>query len=617
MDDASNLISLAGVLLLGIGAQWLAWRLHLPSILLLLGVGLIVGPGTELAFGASGRWLAPDVLLGRDVLFPFVSLSVALILYEGGLSLRFRELQSTGGVVFALISIGALVTWVITSLAGHYLVGMNWGLATLLGALLVVTGPTVIQPLLWHVRPKQRVSTTLKWESILIDPIGVVLAVLILEALLADAFHETPLRILLGAIKALLVGTFFGVAAAVSMIQLFRRHWVPEHLQNAVSVMFVIGSAAASNWLSHESGLVAVTVLGVAMANQRSTDMRRVVEFKENLRVLLLGSLFVLLAARLDLASLESLGWGSLGFVAALVFIARPLSVFASTLFSSLSWNERMFLAWIAPRGIVAAAISSLFALRLVDAGYEDAAILTPLTFLVIVSTVLLAGLTAAPVARALGVSQDNPQGVLMVGAHRLSRAMGEALKQENLPLLLVDTNRGNLIEARMLGLPTYHGNVLAPGILEDLELVSIGRALAMTGNDEANALIAQHCAERFGSREVYQLQPQQRHKAPAPQSEGRILFGSEHSYESLLKHFDAGAVVKRTKLTKEFDYSAFREHYEDNAVMLFAISPKGSVKVATVDSPITPEPGTTLIFLLKSSAVQAEAAASQDASDE
>ncbi len=588
--DNDVLFSLALVIVLGIGSQWVAWRVHLPSILLMLACGLVVGP----ILGV----LDPANLFSNDFLFAFVSLSVGLILFEGGLSLRMAELRQVGYVVFALCSVGAAVTWAIAALAAYWFLKLSPPMALLQGALLVVTGPTVVGPLLRHIKPTQRLAATLKWEGILIDPVGAILAVLILEAILHRSLAATPWVILRGGSMALLAGTLVGAVAALLLTQIIKRHWAPDALQNPFALMLVVIAFTGSNYLVDESGLVAVTVMGIIIANQSGLYVQHIVEFKENLRVLLLGSLFILLAARIDLESLRQLGWAIVPFLLTLIFVARPLAAWLSTMRTTLSWKERVFVGWMAPRGIVAAAVSALFALRLELAEQLEGQLLVPITFVVILVTVAVYGLTASPLARKLGVSQQDPQGVMLVGAHPLARAMAEALNKEGFATLLVDTNRAQLIEARLQGLRTFYGNILAEHTLEEMDLSSIGRVLAMTPNDEANSMIALHCSELFGRKESYQLVADTRSHVATTQMHGRRLFREGKTYRDMTERFQAGAVIKKSKLSKEFDYAAFRQHYGDRVVPLFRISSKGVLSVCTSESPQEPEPGTTLIIL-------------------
>ncbi|RME79299.1 MAG: hypothetical protein D6784_00950 [Chloroflexi bacterium] len=588
------LVSIAGIIVVGIAAQWIAWRVGLPSILVLLLSGFVVGPVTGL--------LNPDKLLG-DLLFPVISASVALILFEGGLSLKLSEIRDTGHVVRNLATIGALVSWVLSALGAYYLLRFDLPLALLMGAILVVTGPTVIIPLLRHVHAVGRVSSLIKWEGIVNDPIGAVLAVLVFEVIVTSGVQAAAATVALSLLKTVLVGVGLGGLGAGLLILLLRRYWIPDFLQNSVALMFVLATFTASNVVQEESGLLTVTLMGIILANQKQASIRHIVEFKENLRVLLLASLFIILAARVDLASLTRLGWGSLAYLLLLIVIARPAIVLASTVRSGLTWREKAFLSWMAPRGIVAAAVTSVFALELSHSGYHQAEFMVTEMFVVIVGTVTVYGLTAAPVGRWLGVATPNPQGVLMAGAHSWSRAIAAALQEEGFQVLLVDSNRNNVAAARMEGLPAHCASILSEYILEELEMGGLGRLLALTPNDEVNALAALHFLEEFGRAGVYQLPPRssghrRRETLPSP-LQGRLLFAPHATYGFITEKFNEGATIKKTRLTEKFDEQAYREMYGDRSLPLFLINRAGELVVFSVDNPPVPRVGHTLISLV------------------
>ncbi len=593
----SALLAIAGIIVLGIGAQFLAWRIGLPSILLLLIFGFIAGPVT-------GR-LDPDDLFGKkELLFSLVSVSVALILYEGGLSLRVSDLPKVGGVVRNLVTLGAAVTWGVSALAAHLIFDLDAGLAILLGAVLVVTGPTVIGPLLRHIRPSGPVGPILMWEGIVIDPIGAVLAVLVFEAMSSGGAGQvaTAQALVLAVFKTIVLGGGLGLLAAALLTLLIYRYWVPDYLQSAVSLMLVVATFTAANYLQHESGLLAVTVMGIGLANQKFADVRHIVEFKENLRVLLISALFILLAARLEPNTLREVALGGGLFVVVLVLVARPLATLLSTLRSDLRRQERFFIAWTAPRGIVAAAVSSVFALRLQEQGYADADLLVPITFSVIIGTVAIYGLTSPLVAHRLGVADPNPQGLLLVGARKWTRALATLLQDKGLRVLLVDSNRDNINAARMEGLSTYVGSVLAEYAIAEMRLGGIGRLLALTPNDWVNTLAVQRFIGVFGRANCYQLPPREAQRGkPAVHKHlhGRWLFAEDLTSTELERRFAAGAAFKATSLSEEFDYEAFRSHYGESAVPLFAISDAGRLTVISADAAPSPRPGQTLVSLV------------------
>jgi NhaP-type Na+/H+ or K+/H+ antiporter len=601
------LVGISAILILGIGAQWLAWRMRLPSILLLLLFGFLAGP---VSWYATDRWLGrsiyldPDAIFG-DLLLPLVSVSVALILFEGGLSLTLREISNVGRVVRNLVSVGALVTWVIAAAAAHWIVGLDAGLAVLFGAILTVTGPTVIGPLLRHVRPAGRVGPILRWEGIVIDPIGAMFAVLVFEAILLGGFPHATGPVAVAALKTVLIGCAVGAAAAFLLVFVLRRFWVPDHLQSPVTMMFVVAAFQGSNLLQHESGLFTVVVMGIVLANQTRVSIRHIMEFKEALSVLLISALFIVLAARVELWFFRFLSGKTALFLLVLIFVARPLSVAVSTIGSGLNWRERLFLCWMAPRGIVAAAVASVFALRLHEAGLPEAELLVPLMFTVIAATVVLYATTSAWVARRLGLALPAAQGFLFVGAHEGARRIAEALHREGCPVLLADTNRQNVAAARLAGLPAVAANVLSPTVAERQELTGIGRLLAMTPSGEVNALAALHFAKVFGRSAVFQLDPGDEDQAPQKRGGidrelcGRVLFADGLSFRRLAERVEQGAAVKTTRLTEEFDFRKFSARYGARALPLFVMDASGGVTVFAGDAAPVPRPGQTLVSLV------------------
>ncbi|MCA9300913.1 MAG: cation:proton antiporter, partial [Phycisphaerales bacterium] len=496
------LFGLALVVILGVGAQWLAWRVRVPSILLLLAFGFAVGPIWTLLSPSKAPLLDPDKLLGVDLLQAVVAISVALILYEGGLTLQLSEISRSKRVVRNLVLIGALVTWVLSALFAWMIFGVEEKIAVLFGAVLVVTGPTVIGPLLNHVRPVGDVGAVLKWEGIVIDPIGALLAVLVYEGMFhasgaGDALSDTIISVAL----TLVVGGGLGFASAWVLAAMLKRYWIPDFLQNPISIMLVMMAFTASNGIQEESGLAAATVMGIVLGNQRGADVRHVIEFKENLRVLLISSLFIVLGARLQLEDIRNnvpLG-PVIGFLVVLIVVIRPLAVAASTIKSGLSFRERVFVAWMAPRGIVAAAVASVFAIKLESSGVSGGEKLVPLTFAVIIGTVVTYGISAGFVANRLGIADQNPQGLLIAGAQPWARSLAKVISRHGIRTVLIDSNRQNVYHARLDGIDTHFGNILADQGMDSIELVGIGRLLALTPNEEVNALACKRFERLFG----------------------------------------------------------------------------------------------------------------------
>ena len=586
-------VGLASVLALGISAQWLAWRTKLPAILLLLGFGIIAGPLTGL--------LDPDKLMG-DLLTPFVSISVAIILFEGGLSLKMSEFKKIGGTVIKLITIGVLVTWTLSSLAALYILDLGLELSVLFGAILIVTGPTVIVPLLRQVRPTEKAGSVVKWEGIVNDPIGAMMAVLVFEIMLTGGFDNISGKAGLTIVTTIVDGTFFGALGAAIMYFTLKKHWIPDYLQNPVTLMVVVAVFVISNKLQHESGLMAVTIMGIILANQKSARIKHIIEFKENLQVLLISTLFILLASRLDASSFEYFNWSSALFMAVLIIFIRPISIFLSTIGSNLSFKEKTFVAWMAPRGIVAAAISAVFALRLEQEGYPEASQLVPYTFIVIIVTVTIYGLTASPVARLLKVAKPDPNGVIILGAHSWARKIAQILKDMGFKVLLADSNWDNVSTARKSGIDTYYGNILSEYAADEIDLEGIGKMLSLTPNDEVNSLASIHFSEIFSNSHVFQLSPSSSSTNKGVESGdslgGRTLFSQEMNFEKITKLMDSGAEIKRMEITSDFTYEQYKKKYGDDAFPLFSISSSDKIEPFSLINPPSPQAGDTIIAL-------------------
>lgn len=609
---------LALILALGIAAQWFAWWTRLPSILILLATGLVAGP--------IARWLTPilfhhsfsldlNTLIETDQLLTLVSLAVGLILFEGGLSLNFRGIVGVRQVVWLLVTIGALITWCVAALAARYLLGLGANMAALLAAVLIVTGPTVVGPLIRHIRPTGKSGSVLRWEGIVIDPIGAMLAVLVFEAV-SSGLSIIPGTQMLTTIGAMLreatltmcCGLGVGAVAAGILILLFSRFWVPDLLQVPMTLTIAIVAMVASNLIVHESGLFTVTILGIMLANQTKISVRPVVEFKENLGVILIGMLFIVLSARIELSTLREIKPAVFLFVLALVLIARPLAVFVSSIRSALTWRERVFIAWMAPRGIVAASVASVFSLRLQEQNQPQAKVLVPYVFLVIVVTVTIYGLTGPWLARRLRLARAGNAGFLIVGADVLAREVARALHDEGIELLMVDSSPANVRKARLAGLPALSANALSAQVEERIELSGIGQLLAMTSNDEVNALAAVHYGKLFGRSSTYQL-PERDRAEPALSKQkthheltGRSLFTTDQTHDQLLERLHNGAKIRKTKLTEEFNFQAYTQRHGQAAIPLFITTETGDLLPCTPDITATPKPGQSIIGLVNPS---------------
>ncbi|TWU60771.1 K(+)/H(+) antiporter NhaP2 [Rubripirellula tenax] len=612
------LLYLAIVPSLGLAAQWIAWRTNLPGILLLLLFGVLLGqfvqPDAYLAELTGGNLSA-----GPEILFPLVSLSVAIIMFEGGLSLKLGELRDAGSATLRLCTVGALITLVGATMAAHYLLHFSWQVSVLLGAILVVTGPTVIGPLLRQVRPSRRVAATLKWEGILIDPIGAILAVLVFEHVIGGGVEDAfSLDAMLMLVKTVAVGTILGAVGGFGLTTAFRRFWVPDHLHGVSALSVGLLLFAISNHLAHESGLITVTVLGLWLTNQHRFDIEHIVEFKENLRTLLIGCLFVVLGSRVNLSDVADLGWPGLAFVGVLIFLVRPISVFVSLLGTPLQWREKAFIAGLAPRGIVAAAVSSVFALELErhagTVAIPGADQLATVTFLVIVGTVAVYGVCAAPLAKWLGLADQKTNGVLIIGAEPWVRDFALELKKSDLPVLLIDTNYNKISKARIAGLEGVCANVLNETARADLPLAGIGKVLAMTPNDEVNSLAIRECRSMFGRAGAYQLtfnvQNSHVRRGMTKHLMGRELFGEGLTFTRMRESHMLGAAFKTTTLADEFTYADFLEKYKGGSTLIGLIKEDKSFELNTVAEPLKPVPGQTIIAMVASVALPDDHAA-------
>jgi NhaP-type Na+/H+ or K+/H+ antiporter len=583
------LIGLGVIILFGIMAQWLAWRFHLPSILLLLLLGMLAGPVTGLVDAG---------MLFGNLLFPFVSISVAIILFEGGLSLKFSEFRAIGGIIRNLNTIGAGATWLVATIAAYYLLDLEFKLALLFGAILIVTGPTVVLPLLRQVRPKGNLHSIAKWEGIIIDPVGAIVAVLVFEEIISGGIEQFSAGSLAALVKTLLVGLSIGWIGAQLIIFMLKRYWIPDFLHNAVAIMTVITTFIGSNLLQHESGLVTATVLGIVLTNQKKVSIKHIIEFKENLRVILISTLFIVLAARLKLEDLAILNLNMFLFLAILVFIARPLAVFLSAIGQDLNFREKVFLSWLAPRGIVAASVASIFAIELSAKGYPAAERLIPFIFIVIIATVALYGLTAGPLARLLKLSEANPQGVLMVGAHPWSIQLGRILNDAGFRVLLIDSNLENVLLARQKKLEAVVANVLAEDIIDQLNLQGIGRLFAVTANDEVNALAVLHFKDIFGRSEVYQLSYKKKDilnaQPVARDLRGRRLFREEMTYDTLYETPGVHEALHIAEIKTDDD---LKNIGIESIIPLILINAQSNLIIYTDEQPPRPEPGMRLIY--------------------
>ncbi|GIU04889.1 cation:proton antiporter [Shewanella morhuae] len=595
VEQITGMLALIGVL--SLFCQWLGWKLRLPAILPLLLCGLTLGPGLG--------FLNPDAIFD-NLLFPIISLGVAVILFEGALTLNFKEIKDHGRMVTHLVTIGTAITWACITTATFYLLDFSWEIALLFGALVVVTGPTVIVPMLRSVRPKSQLASILRWEGIVIDPIGALLAVLVFEYITVSGDPTTHVLYALGSMLSLGLG--LGAVAGYFTGQILRRNLLPHYLRNTAVLTLMLGIFVGSNLLQEESGLLTVTVMGIWLANMRGVDIAEILEFKETLTVLLISALFILLAARLDSTAMLDLGWGGVGVLAVTMLVARPLSIWVSGVGTSLSRADKWFLCWIAPRGIVAAAVSSLFAIKLEANNVQGADAIVPLVFLIIIGTVVIQSLTAGRWARFLGVKADSAQGLLIFGASKFSRELAKILKSKDIKVLLADNNWDNIRLARMDNIPVYFGNPASEHAETYMDLTGIGRVLIISPYRQLNPLVSFYFQDFFGEKKVFELNNSEtgsaRHQLSESYKQRLCLFGDSVSYAKIASLMAKGAVLKVTNITENFSFEHFCKRYGETAMPLVYLTKDGKVMVVSGNDTVFPN-SIELISLLPIEALE------------
>ncbi len=576
-------IALIGAL--GIGAQWLAWKLQRPAIVLMAIAGLIFGPlvGAILSLnlweplhnGLSMFHLDPEKDFG-DVYRPMIGLAVAIILFEGGMTLRFKDLGDSKHAVGRMVLLAGPIAWFLGTMAAHYIAGLSLDIAAMVGGLFVVTGPTVIMPLLRQAHLKKRPANILKWEGIVNDPVGALFAVGGYEFIRISqesANLGLAIAMLIGvAVAAGIVGVFSGWGLA----QAFKRGLIPEFLKAPVVLAWVLAIYVLANLMASETGLLAVTALGMTMANTKFASMVEMRRFKETIAIMLVSGVFVILTATLkpDVLSSFVTNWRIWGFVLAMMLLVRPIAVLISTFWSGISFKEALLVSLIAPRGIVAVAVAGLFAAELQHIGRPEGAEFIPLAFALVFATVLFAGFAIGPLSKALGLSSDHGDGVLIVGANPLSLGLAKALTDMGVGVLVADTNWRRLRGARLEGFATFYGEVLSENADYRLDHSAFNHIVAATPNDAYNALVCVEFAPELGRHRVFQVSGQDRDDKDADMiaftSRGRTLSSRGRSFDAMTRDWWSGWRFKSTNVSEEFPMeSLMEERGEDVDVML------------------------------------------------
>jgi NhaP-type Na+/H+ or K+/H+ antiporter len=602
MHPETLITSVALIGALGLGAQWVGWRLQVPSIVLMALAGLIVGPLWAAIWGEA---LLDPQREFDELLRPMVSLAVAVILFEGGLALKFQHLTEAGPVVRRLVFFGGPIAWFLGSLAAHYIAGLDWASAVVLGGVLIVTGPTVIMPLLRQSKIGGKTGTALKWEGIVNDPVGALFAVAAFEMVRVASLGDGILAAGFGILVAATLGTVMGVSFGWGMARAFRAGWAPEFLKAPLIFGSVVLCYALSEMIESEIGLVAVTAYGMTLANSRLAGLAELQRFKENIAVLLVSGVFVVLTASLTPAVIASaFTWQTLGFVLAMLLIVRPLSVWIST-YSTVTRNEAIFLGWIAPRGIVAVAVAGLFGDLLADLSETSEIAITgaaqvgPLAFAMVFATVLLHGFSIRPVARLLGLARDERPGLLIVGANAWSLELAKTLKATNIDVVVASTNWHALRPLRAAGIETYFGEVLAEDSELKLDHTRFDSVAAVTDNDPYNALVCNHFATELGRQRVFQFSvldtDDEDSRDIGRKARGRTIIRNGRGYDALNRELFQGKTFSRTRLTKQYTRDLFLADRPE-ADMVAEVRPDGTFMMLGTNRPVKGGDGAVVI---------------------
>ncbi len=608
---------IGGLIIIGVVAQWIAWRLRVPAILPLILAGILIGPGWEWYSGhrlvnprfdsEAGTGLFPG-----NLLYSFVSLSIGLILFEGGLTLRLREIRGLADSIFRLTTYGAFTTTVVAGLAAHFVMGLNWQIAFLFSTLIVVTGPTVIAPIMRQINVKRQVATVLKWESIVIDPVGAFLAVLFYNFIVA--YYDpaaTVYEALIKFVQSGLVGIGLGFVMGHVLYFLISRLYIPKFLLNIFTLGAVVGAFLVSDAIAHESGLLTTVVMGAYLANREVPYLHDILDFKESLTLLLISLLFILLSANMTVDQITLvLTQESLVVFLIVVVVARPLGVFWSLRSSELTWQDKAFISWVGPRGIVAAGVASLFGIELAKEGIADAEYITPLVFLIVLGTVLLNATLAGLIARKLKVSLPKGSGVLIFGASEGARQLADSLQESGRDVTLITPNRAVADVAEEKNLTAVTVPIDSEELDSHVDMTDIGYILALTGSDEDNFYLLNTYRSREGIRGAYRLVT--RKEIQSQRFAPDALFGHYASYLLFNRAARTHGEVNAVELTDPQQITPLLERLrEAKAVPLYLrCAEYGEITFITADEgPLSVTAGDSLYYIGEPLAEDAEEA--------
>jgi NhaP-type Na+/H+ or K+/H+ antiporter len=602
------MLELSGIIILGIISQWFAWKLKIPAILPLILIGLFVGPLSTFISADGTKWIEP-VWNGVEGLFPgeriynFVSLSISIILFEGGLTLKKDEILNVGPSIVKLITLGSLVTFLGAGIATHFIFDLSWAISFLFAALIIVTGPTVIGPILRNIPLKKDVSAVLKWEGILIDPIGALVAVLVFEFISIEGGYEYTKDALIEFGKIVIIGLSIGFTSAYALFYALKFKLIPHYLLNVITLAGVLAVFVLADLFAHESGLLAVVVMGMVLGNLKVAELKEILYFKESISILLISILFILLAANMNIEDMMLLyRWETLVLFAIVIFVLRPLGVFLSTANSGLKFNEKLFISWVGPRGIVAAGIASLFGIKLIMLKVPGAEYITPLVFMIVLGTVLLNATTARLFAKVAGVFLVSSDGIIMIGASNFARLIGTYLQKNNRRVVLIDSNTNNINKAKSLGLEAIEVDVYTDELLEDVELNDIGFLLALTGSAAVNEYAIEKYEHIFGEHGSFRIISTDELKGGTTKP-AKDLFTHKDDFINLSEVVRDFPLVNEVIISSKdhFDKLLKEINHESHAIPMFLKDNEGVIHIiSSLDDSFIIEKGNILIYIGK-----------------
>ncbi|WP_347553024.1 sodium:proton antiporter (plasmid) [Pseudalkalibacillus hwajinpoensis] len=595
-ESSLFLIMIIGIL--GIGSQWISWKFNLPAIVVMSVTGLLAGPILGL--------LNPHEQFG-NLYKPMISIAVAIILFEGSLKLVFREIKDLGHSIYRIVTFGALLAWITGSFAAHFIAGLSWAVSFVIGGLLIVTGPTVILPLLRQAKLKARPAAILKWEAIIVDPLGALLAVFSYEIIRFFVLEQVTINQLVLFFLASLFAVLLGWILGKFIAQMFEKGQIPEFLKSPIVFAVVIFCFTIPNEIMHETGLLSVTAMGITLANLNISSINDIRHFKENISVMLVSAIFIMLTASLSFETLVNVfNLKILAFVFIMLFFIRPLSIWLSTFHTELTTQEKVLVSWIAPRGIVALTVSGYFSSILISEGFTDATILVPLTFSLVFATVVLHGFSMRWLGQKLGLAAEGEPGILIVGSNYFTVELAKSLTNLDIPVLISDSSWSKLQFAKQHGFKkTYYGELLAQKTEHRLDLTSYDILIAATELDAYNALVCNNFIPEMGRNNVFQLSLRESDKDNlselAHTSRGLILFSKGITWEHLNKLIERGYVFRSVQLTEDDRNEVVENDQPEDSIKILLLKKSGKISFFTLHDQPQGEPGDSVLILTPS----------------